>query len=318
MESKRALDGPAVTSSGISSDEKGDESLSSPSLPENRTPPGSPHVPDQDHPPSRPAPHHGSSQLLDDQHLIPSTDVVLGQYRLRFARTLEDLEMVRRLRYAVFNVELGEGLAGAHETGLDADAFDRQCQHLMVLERGSGGVVGTYRMQTADSANAGHGWYTSGEFELGQMPPETLATAAELGRACVARAHRDKTVLFLLWHGLMQYAAHTGVEAFFGCSSLTGTDPEPALALYAQLLREGHVHERYQAPPRLAMACPLVHWPAVPDPEPVHVPKLFATYLRHGAKVLGPPAVDHEFGTVDFLTWVQITPRHWRLFGKPR
>lgn len=257
---------------------------------------------------------------LELQHLVPSLDAKLGPYQVRFARTDADLEMVRRLRYAVFNVELGEGLNGAHETGMDADAFDRQCQHLMVIERETGGVVGTYRMQIADSARRGHGWYTAGEFELGGLPEHLIEGSAELGRACVARPHRDKTVLFLLWHGLIQYAEHVGVHTYFGCSSLTGTDPEKGVALYAKLLEDGHVHPELHAPPRLAMACPLLDWPVrkgAPTDD-VEVPKLFATYLRHGAKVLGPPAIDKEFGTIDFLTWVEIKDRHKRIFGTLR
>lgn len=261
-----------------------------------------------------------SATALDQQHLVPPLDTRVGPYRVRFARTVADLEAVRRLRYAVFNVELGEGLNGAHETGLDADAFDRHCQHLMVIHEDTGAVVGTYRMQVAASARAGHGWYTAGEFELGGMPDALLENAAELGRACVARAHRDRTVLFLLWHGLIAYAQHTGIGAFFGCSSLTGTDPRKGIALYAHLLAEGHVHPTLHAPPRLAMACPLLDWPVSrADAAPrVEVPKLFATYLRHGAKVLGPPAIDEEFGTIDFLTWVEVTPRHLRMFGDLR
>jgi len=260
------------------------------------------------------------STLLDDQHLVPPVDVTMGGYRLRFARTDSDLEAVRRLRYAVFNVELGEGLAGAHETGMDADAFDRQCQHLMVIDRATSAVIGTYRMQTAESARAGHGWYTAGVFELGGIPEELFDEAVELGRACVARPHRDKTVLFLLWHGLLAYGGHNGKRLYFGCSSLTGTDPRQGVALYARLVREGRVHPTLHAPPRLAMACPLLDWPGR-DGSPevdVEVPKLFATYLRHGAKVLGPPAIDEEFGTIDFLTWVEATDRHQRLFGSAR
>lgn len=266
--------------------------------------------------------HGPPTALLSDQHLVPATNLVLGRYRVRFARTEADLEAVRRLRYAVFNVELGEGLVGAHETGMDADAFDRQCQHLMVIDEETGAVCGTYRMQAARSAREGHGWYTAGEFEMGGIPDELMETAAELGRACVARAHRDKAVLFLLWHGLISYAEHTGVDTYFGCSSLTGTDPEKGVALYAHLVERGHVHETLHAPPRLAMACPLTDWPprkgSQRSTDEVEIPKLFATYLRHGAKVLGPPAIDHEFGTIDFLTWIEITPRHRRLFGRAR
>lgn len=274
---------------------------------------------------SDPTRHHDLETTADTAllapHLIPSLDARMGGYRVRFARTESDLEAVRRLRYAVFNVELGEGLNGSHETGLDADAFDRQCQHLMVLHEDAGAVVGTYRMQTAASAVQGHGWYTAGEFEIGRLPREVLDGAAELGRACVARPHRDRNVLFLLWHGLIEYARHTGVRAYFGCSSLTGTDPELGISLYAHLLANGHLHEELHVPPRLATACPLLDWP-IGDRRgqrtDVSPPRLFATYLRHGAKILGPPAIDREFGTIDFLTWIEITKRHARLFGSIR
>ncbi|MEM8712406.1 MAG: GNAT family N-acyltransferase [Planctomycetota bacterium] len=260
-----------------------------------------------------------SQDLLDGIDLVPSTNHVLGPYRLRFARTEGDLEAVRRLRYAVFNVELGEGLAGAHETGLDADAFDRQCQHLMVIHEETGAVIGTYRMQTAESAARGHGWYTAGEFELDRIPDAIMAKAVELGRACVARPHRDKRVLFLLWQGLIAYQQHVGADAFFGCSSLTGTDPRKGVALYAKLVADDKVHPTLYAPPRLALACPLLDWPlrkGKDDAVDVDIPKLFSSYLRNGAQILGPPAIDEEFGTIDFLTWVQVKKKHLKRFGK--
>lgn len=257
--------------------------------------------------------------LLYGIDLVPTIDVTLGAYRLCFARTGADLEAVRRLRYAVFNVELGEGLNGAHETGLDADAFDRQCQHLMVIHIETGAVIGTYRMQTADSAAQGHGWYTAGEFELDRIPQATLNNAVELGRACVARPHREKSVLFLLWQGLIAYQQHVGAETFFGCSSLTGTDPRKGVALYAKLIADDRVHPTLYAPPRLPLACPLLDWPlrkGAPDAEEIEIPKLFASYLRNGALVLGPPAIDKEFGTIDFLTWVEVKKKHLRRFGQ--
>jgi putative hemolysin len=275
--------------------------------------PNGPHIP-------RPKPPIvGDADLLYGIDLVPTIDVTLGDYRLCFARTGADLEAVRRLRYAVFNVELGEGLNGAHETGLDADAFDRQCQHLMVIHVPTGGVIGTYRMQTADSAAQGHGWYTAGEFELDRIPEETLNRAVELGRACVARPHREKSVLFLLWQGLIAYQQHVGADAFFGCSSLTGTDPLKGIALYAKLVADDKVHPTLYAPPRLALACPLLDWPlrkGGADVKEIEIPKLFASYLRNGALVLGPPAIDEEFGTIDFLTWVQVKKKHLRRFGQ--
>ena len=44
--------------------------------------------------------------LLYGIDLVPTIDVTLGDYRLCFARTGADLEAVRRLRYAVFNLSL--------------------------------------------------------------------------------------------------------------------------------------------------------------------------------------------------------------------
>ena len=40
--------------------------------------------------------------------------------------------------------------------------------------------------------------------------------------------------------------------------------------------------------------------------------------VAHGAKVLGPPAIDAEFGTIDFLTWLDVEPGHIERFGRLR
>ena len=60
------------------------------------------------------------------------------RYELRLAAGAEDVRAAQRLRFAVFNVELGEGLPGAEATGLDADDFDAVCDHLLVVERATG------------------------------------------------------------------------------------------------------------------------------------------------------------------------------------
>jgi putative hemolysin len=247
---------------------------------------------------------HVSAPLHGQEH-VPSLDQTVGRYRLRFARTEADLEAVQRLRYRVFNLELGEGLASAHRSGLDADGFDRQCQHLMVSLAGSGEVVGTYRMQCAANARRGIGWYSAGEFHLDALPPELLDQAVELGRACIEAEHRDRNVLFLLFRGLIAYVEHHGAKHFFGCSSLTGTDPVEGTRLYRHLRAEGRVREDLGVRPTAPHRCPTVELPE--DGVEAHVPKLFGIYLRYGAVVLGAPAVDHEFGTIDFLTWVDYT-----------
>ena len=83
---------------------------------------------------------------------------------MRLARTQEELAAAQRLRFEVFNTELGEGLAASEATGLDTDAFDAHCDHLLLILRDSSGestgrVVGTYRLATL--AMAAHGLATS-------------------------------------------------------------------------------------------------------------------------------------------------------------
>ena len=238
------------------------------------------------------------SRPLPDQERIPTVDTTLGNLRLRFARDEADLAAVQELRYRIFNVELGEGLADSHLSGRDEDLFDAQCQHLMVSDKETGEVVGTYRMQVAESALAGQGFYSATEFDLSGFDDDVLENCIELGRACIAREYRSRIALFLLWRGLAHYVVHTGKMVLFGCSSLTSQDPAEGLAAHAQLREAGHMHPRYDIAPHADFACPEVPH----DGVHVEIPPLFGIYLRHGSKICSRPAIDREFGTIDFLT----------------
>ena len=49
----------------------------------------------------------------------------------------------------------------------------------------------------------------------------------------------------------------------------------------------------------------------------MEIPSLFRTYLRYGAKVCGPPAMDREFKTIDFFMLFDLSAldaRTYRLF----
>ena len=262
---------------------------------------------------SAPVTEAGSEQLLPGQHFIPDLVRQTGVYTLRFARTEADLDAVCRLRFQIFNLELGEGLSESFSTGRDEDRFDSQCQHLMVIHRPSAEVVGTYRLQLAPNAIAGIGFYSAGEFDLSGIPADILMKSVELGRACVAREHRSTKVLLLLWNGLVEYSLHNRMQHFFGCSSLTSQDPTEGLRCYAQLKSAGHLHPTWRVEPLPEMTC---HGSDSWDDGPeVTIPTLFQIYLKHGAYVLGPPAIDRQFGTIDYITWVIIDRRIIESFG---
>jgi putative hemolysin len=44
----------------------------------------------------------------------------------------------------------------------------------------------------------------------------------------------------------------------------------------------------------------------LPAQTPAKVPRLLKTYLAIGARIAAPPAWDREFGTIDFLTLLDL------------
>ncbi|MEM7518187.1 MAG: GNAT family N-acyltransferase [Planctomycetota bacterium] len=246
-----------------------------------------------------------AARLLPGQDFVPALDDKAGRYRLRFARTEDDLEAVQRLRFEVFNLELGEGLPESFDTGRDVDRFDRQCQHLMVEELATGDTVGTYRLQNAECARKGEGFYSAGEFELESLPEEVIANSVELGRACVAKDHRDRRALFLLWRGLVAYVNWNEKRYFFGCSSLTSQEVAEGRRAYAQLDAIGALHPEWRVLPRAEFSCGEPQKSDAELPE-VSIPPLFSIYLRYGARILGPPAIDRQFKTIDYLTMIDM------------
>lgn len=231
-------------------------------------------------------------------HSVPDFALDAGSYLVRYARSPEDLDRVLTLRYQVFNVELGEGLEESHRTGRDEDDLDARMHHLMILSRSSGEVVGTYRMQTAEMASRAGGFYAAQEFDLATLPQDVVARSVEIGRACVARSHRTGRVLSLLWRGLAEYLKWNRKHYLFGCCSLTSQDPSYGVLVHDHLAALGVVHPTLGVAPRPHCRCEGSPSPA--DAE-AHIPALFQSYLSLGAKVLGPPAIDRLFKTIDWL-----------------
>ena len=236
-------------------------------------------------------------------------------YRVRLAASEADVRAAQFLRFVVFNLELREGLESAYDTCLDADRFDSVCDHLLVENVATGEIVGTYRLQTGITAARHHGYYSAQEFEF--SPYEALRpNLVELGRACIHADHRNFAVLNLIWRGIAQYASAREAWYLVGCSSFSSQDPALGAAAY-QSLQNHLVSPNLRTIPHPTFHCPLER----SAPISPKIPKLLATYLLVGAKICGPPALDREFKTIDFLTLIdlrQLSPRaSQRFFGTP-
>jgi putative hemolysin len=238
----------------------------------------------------------------------------VGKYRLRLAESREDREDACRLRFKVFNIEMGEGLESSYQTGLDTDKFDLFCEHLLVEDKVTRRIVGTYRMQSGETAAANLGYYSEQEFHFASY--EALrAGILELGRASIDREHRTPEVLTLLWRGIAQYATNMGLRYLIGCSSLNSQDPCEGWQMYRQV-DHYRVSPEFATEPTTAYACPTEQEGADAQPLPLQdasslpalpkVPRLLRTYLAIGARICAPPAWDREFGTIDFLTLLDL------------
>ncbi len=222
----------------------------------------------------------------------------LRSYRLRLAATEAERTAACRLRFRVFNLELGEGLAESYANGMDRDAYDDVCEHLLVEAKATGRIVGTYRMQSGITAWRRLGYYSAQEFDFTPFEP-LRPQLLELGRACIEREHRSSEVLTLLWRGIAQYAQHHGLRYLIGCSSVPSEDAATGWAMYHQLSSFLALPELRTKP---VTGCRLPAPPSDTVVPQTQVPKLLRTYLAVGARICSEPAWDHTFGTIDFLT----------------
>ncbi len=237
---------------------------------------------------------------------LQRAEVNKESFRIEFLKGASpEMEPVLRLRYRVFNLEMNEGLLKSHLSGKDEDRFDCYCDHLVIYESASGEPVGTYRLQTLEMADKNIGFYSATEFDFSRFPEQYLKEGVEIGRACVAKEHRNIKVLFLLWKGLMKYLEMKGKRFLFGCTSLMEQDPLKGWRVFDYLCTHGFIHPDIFVCAQTDFSCG--EYSEVPrPPEKAAIPRLLRAYLNLGARICSEPALDRAFGTIDFLTLLDI------------
>ena len=256
----------------------------------------------------------------------------VGSLEVRLATTRKDIRKAQKLRYEVFYEEMS-AVPPAYLRVLkrDKDAFDRVCDHLLVvdLDHVSGPlklkrpkVVGTYRLLRQQTAGENFGFYTASEFDIDNLiarHPEQHFL--ELGRSCVLEPYRNKKTVELLWQGIWAYVRHHKIDVMFGCASLEGTSPDRLqselsfLHHFAKPEAEWNaraVSSRYSEMNRMEKSA------LDPKRALVSLPPLVKGYLRLGARIGEGAVVDHAFGTTDvliILRVVDIDPRYIAYYG---
>ncbi|MDR9418953.1 GNAT family N-acetyltransferase [Gracilimonas sp.] len=225
------------------------------------------------------------------------------KYTVRLARNQAEIEEALKLRFQVFNIELGEGLASSYTNNMDVDEFDAQCDHLIVVENETAEVIGTYRLQDNNMAEQAMGFYTMREFQINLLPSEILLNAVEAGRACIRKDHRNSRTLYLLWKGIAKYLSYSGRRHLFGCCSIPSQDDYEGWQYYRYLNKHDFVDTNMLIPVQPDYICKDKIYIKKSDPI---LPNLFTLYLKLGAKVCSVPAIDQEFKTIDFLILLDL------------
>jgi len=241
------------------------------------------------------------------QRLIKTPVLVEAKnFLVKLAENQEEVEDAMRLRYEVFNLEQQRGLKSAEEFCIDSDEFDHYCLHIMVMDKWSRRVLGTYRIHFGVVANSAKGFYSSREFDIKGI--ESISDKCmELGRSCVSPEFRTGSVISLLWKAISELLIRTNFTYMIGCVSLDETDPRIGWALYeyfrktcsmsGYLTAVPHPEFRFDRPSDKEIEKILADETSLKK----YMPPLFRGYMRLGAQICGVPALDRDFGTMDFL-----------------
>ena len=145
--------------------------------------------------------------------------ITTPSFEVSIASHLQEIESAFKLRFEVFNLEMQEGLESSYETEFDSDVYDTFCDHLVVKEKASGRVVGTYRLLRQEKAEKHIGFYSENEFDLTNIKLLS-GQSLEVGRSCVGKEYRSAAVINLLWGGIARYMEIYKINRLFGCASL--------------------------------------------------------------------------------------------------
>lgn len=230
-----------------------------------------------------------------------------GNYLLKTATTTQELKSAFKLRYDVF---YNNDKKDVHK--LDIDVYDSVCDHLIIVDKKTEAVVGTYRMNNSSSLQD---FYSQSEFDLKSFALP-YSNFVELGRACIDTQHRTGVVISLLWKGIYFYMRHVKASLLFGCSSIKNITPKQAALVTKYFEQTGSLNCKYKIKPHLSFKVPFFDEYFSSMPEKLSeeqmkaaeglIPSLLKTYLKVGAEILGEPAYDADMHCMDFLTCLKV------------
>jgi putative hemolysin len=247
-----------------------------------------------------------------------NTAVQPSNLTVKLARNSTEIEQAMHLRYQVF-VEEEKNMRMLNEEGLEKDAYDAYCDHLIVKDLDTDQIIGTYRLLPGDRGVNELGFYSETEFDLSGFQSFKTQTL-ELGRSCIAPAYRGGKAIQMLWEGIAAYITERNYQYLIGCASLHLESLEDLNLIYTMLRHKEVLTDRFDIKPLATHRIPGLsvvtgEW----NEKDVFrkLPPLMKGYQWLGAEIGGDPAFDEIFRTVDFFIILQkdrVTRRYRRHF----
>ncbi len=240
-----------------------------------------------------------------------------GRYLLKTVEGPEEFLMAAKLRFSVFHGEMA-GIKA--DIGMDTDRFDQNADVLIIIDKKTDEIVGTYRIRCSNFTKE---FYSSDEFTL-QAFLERPGTKLELSRACVHLNHRNGACISLLWRGIYQYIVAMNASELFGCSSVCQVSVSDIGRIQRHFIEKNIIYDELDIFPKPEYYMDAAnlntnegHDHGAGDVTKV-IPSLLHMYLKAGADIALIPAWDAYFKCFDFFTVLRtdrLSPLFVRVFG---
>jgi len=229
-----------------------------------------------------------------------------NDYIIKTANTLDELIKTFKIRYEVY----GEFYATKPPVPLDIDEFDKFADHIIVVSKSTGDVLGTYRALLSDNVES---FYTEREFNLSEFK-KTAGRIAEMGRATVIPTSRSGAVINLLWRGIGDYITRVKADHLIGCATFWGNDPQSSLMAWHYFKQQDVLLDVETKPLDDNLVDgwqELLKNSSFSEEEILAVkkslPPLVKSYIKAGARFGFEPARDKKLSAYDFFAACKLT-----------
>ena len=241
----------------------------------------------------------------------------IGSLEVRLTTNEKDIRAAQALRYKIFVEEMGAILSpSAMALELDFDAYDKYCEHFILLDTSILGgtneqIIGTYRILRQQVADQHDGFYSQNEFDINALTKKhSDKRFVELGRSCVLKEYRTRRSVELLWQGIWAYAGQHEIDVMFGCASFFGGVPAAHAHALSFLYHYAKTSDEWSvaANPAIAHEIDLMPKEAIVTKQVfAALPPLIKGYLRLGASFAPQAVIDKDFNTTDVLVMLPVS-----------